>query len=259
MSDKTIIAWTDHTFNAWWGCEKVSDGCRNCYADTLSRRYGHTNLWGPNSQRRTFGDKHWSGPIGWNREATAEGRRHRVFCGSMMDWAEDHATAAEIRPRLWELIRETPMLDWQLLTKRPERIRECLPEDWGNGYANVWLGTSVESMKVAHRIAHLRVIPAAVRFISYEPALGPLDDADITGIDWVIYGGESGPGYRQHDIAWPRSMRAKCEAHGVAFFFKQSSAPRTEMGITLDGETVRNYPTPRDVGQRQLPLASAQA
>jgi protein gp37 len=252
MSQKTIIAWTDHTFNAWWGCVKVSEGCKNCYADALSQFYGwkegghhRQKLWGPNSARREFGEKHWKAPHEWNKAAQAEGRHHRVFCGSMMDWAEDHPSATAIRPRLWESIRATPWLDWQLLTKRPQRIRECLPSDWGGGYANVWLGTSVENMKVAERVDHLRDIPAVVRFISYEPALGPLDDLNIAGIDWIIYGGESGPGYRAHDLAWPRAMRAKCKANGTAFFYKQSAAPRTEMGTTLDGETVRHYPTPR--------------
>jgi len=241
----TIIAWTDHTFNAWWGCVKVSAGCKNCYADTLSKSYGFANLWGANSERRTFGEKHWANPVAWNREAATEGRAHRVFCGSMMDWAEDHPTAEATRPQLWQVIRDTPMLQWQLLTKRPERIRACLPQDWGDGYPNVWLGTSVEDMRVANRVDYLRDIPATVRFISYEPALGPLDDLNITGLDWVIYGGESGPGYRPHDLDWPRAMRLKCKQSDVAFFYKQAAAPRTEMGTTLDGETVRKYPTPR--------------
>src|SRR5262249_35245065 len=145
-----------------------------------------------NSSRREFGEKHWGEPYKWNDAAKAEGRRRRVFCGSMMDWAEDHPVAEKIRPRLWATIAATPWLDGQLLTKRPERIRASLPENWGDGYANVWLGTSIESMKVAERADYLREILAAVRFISYEPALGPLDELDITGIDWVIYGGESG-------------------------------------------------------------------
>lgn len=105
-------------------------------------------------------------------------------------------------------------------------------------------------MRVAARADHLRVIPAAVRFISYEPALGPLDDLDITGIDWIIYGGESGPGFRGHDLAWPRVMRDRCEEAGAAFFYKQSPAFRTEVGTTLDGATVQQYPTPRLVPAR---------
>jgi protein gp37 len=100
-------------------------------------------------------------------------------------------------------------------------------------------------MRVAGRVGHLRIIPAVVRFISYEPALGPLDDLDITGIDWIIYGGESGPGFRKEDKQWARSMHTKCSENGTAFFHKQSAGYRTELGIELDGKIVREYPTPR--------------
>ena len=156
------------------------------------------------------------------------------------------------RAKLFDAIRLTPALDWQLLTKRPENFARFLPADWGQGWPNVWLGVSIETMDYAGRADILRGIPAAVRFLSYEPALGPLDGLDLTGIDWVIYGGESGPGFRGHDLAWPRAMRAKCEAAGIAFFYKQSPAHRTEMGTTLDGETVRKYPTPRAPGGGNL-------
>jgi len=163
----------------------------------------------------------------------------------MCDNFEAHPQVRDELAKLWPLIRETPHLHWQILTKRPERISASLPADWGEGYPNVWLGTSVEDMRVAERVDYLRDIPATVRFISYEPALGPLDGLNLEGIDWVIYGGESGPDYRDHDPQWARDMRARCEEDGRAFFFKQSSAPRTETGTKLDGETVRKYPTPR--------------
>lgn len=246
MSNKTIIAWTDHTFNGWWGCTRVSEGCRNCYAADLAARYQPgKKLWGVGGERRVFGEKHWSEPHKWQRLATDEGRRRRVFCGSMMDWAEDHPTAQALRPDLFRLMRATPDLDWQLLTKRPERIAQCLPTDWGDGWPNVWLGTSVEDMRVSARVDSLRVIPAAVRFISYEPALGPLDDLDLTGLDWVIFGGESGPRFRPANLDWARSMRDRCGSANIAFFFKQSAAIRTEMGTTLDGQTIQQYPSPR--------------
>ncbi|MFY9341216.1 MAG: DUF5131 family protein [Planctomycetota bacterium] len=242
MAEKTIIAWTDKTFNALWGCTKVSDGCKNCYAATLSARYGH-DVWGPKKPRRTFGQKHWLEPAKWNAEAQADGQRLRVFCGSMFDWAEDHPTNNATRPKLWETIRANRALDWQLLTKRPENIARMLPPDWSaEAYPHVWLGTSIEDMRVAKRADHLRQVPARVRFISYEPALGPLDSLNLAGIHWVIQGGESGPGYRPMPIEWPRAMRAACERAGVAYFFKQSASYRTEMGIELDGEIVRNYP-----------------
>lgn len=244
MSEKTIIAWTDHTFNIAWGCEKVSPGCKNCYADGIATRYGH-RLWGPGSARRTFGDKHWSDPLKWDAQAKREGTRKRVFSSSMCDVFDSHPTIAEEREKLWPLIRQTRNLDWQLLTKRPQNITAALPSDWGAGYPNVWLGVSVESIDYAGRVDILREVPAAVRFISYEPALGPLAGIDLTGIDWVIYGGESGPKYRDHDIEWARTMRVACEEAGTAFFFKQSPALYTERGIYLDGELVRNYPQPR--------------
>lgn len=244
MGAETIIAWTDHTFNVAWGCTKVSPGCKNCYADTLSNRYGF-DVWGPRAPRRTFGEKHWAAPIMWNIKARESGKTERVFCSSMCDIFEDHPTIVGELAKLWPLIRSTPRLHWQLLTKRPERIAANLPADWRDGYPNVWLGTSIENDDYTDRADHLRAIPAVVRFISYEPALGPLPSLDLDGIDWLIYGGESGPGWRNHDPQWARDVRAKCAKNGAAFFFKQSAAPRTEMGIELDGEIVRNYPTPR--------------
>lgn len=242
MSDKTIIAWTDHTFNPWMGCTKVSAGCQNCYAESLTKNRMGLKLWGKNGQRQIT--KTWGNPPKWNRLALAEGRRHRVFCASLCDVFEDHPTANGARHALWNLIRSCTALDWQLLTKRSERIATNLPADWGDGWRHVWLGTSIEDMRVAARADDLRKIPAAIRFVSYEPALGPLDDLDLCGIDWVIYGGESGSGYRKEDKNWARAMRDKCRKAGVAFFHKQSSGFRTETGIELDGAVIREYPHP---------------
>lgn len=249
MAEKSIIAWTNNTFNPWMGCVKVSDGCKNCYAETLTKNRMGLSLWGKNGKRQVTTDANWRKPLQWNRDAEAKGERTRVFCASLCDVFEDHPTANATRPRLWNLIKQCQWLDWQLLTKRPERIEANLPADWGNGWGNVWLGTSIEDMRVAERADILRQIPATVRFISYEPALGSLNDLDLTGLDWVLYGGESGSGYRHEDKQWARDMKAKCEAIGTcAFFHKQSAAYRTEIGIELDGEIVRNYPS------RRLPL-----
>lgn len=247
---KSIISWTDYTFNPWMGCTKISPGCAHCYAEVMaSGRMGRKGLWGKDADRQVTSEAYWRQPIKWNEEAAAAGTRHRVFVGSMCDWAESHPQVQHARSRLWGLIYQTPNLDWLLLTKRADDIRFYLPQDsrieWRH---NIWIGVSIESNDFAWRGNYLRLVPAAVRFVSYEPALGPLDELDLTGIDWVIYGGESGPKYRGHDLAWPRAMRDRCRDAGVAFFYKQSPGVRQGMGPTLDGETIHEYPTPRTVG-----------
>lgn len=254
MADSSIIAWTDATFNPWLGCTKVSQGCKHCYAETLVKNRMGKELWGPNSNRQVTSRRYWQKPLRWNDEAERNQQRMRVFSGSLCDVFEDHPAANATRPNLWRVIRNTPWLDWQLLTKRPERIAECLPRDWGEGYPNVWLGTSIEDNRVARRGDSLRAVPAHIRFVSYEPALGPLDQLDLAGIDWVIYGGESGPDYRPHDVQWARDIRTRCDAAGVAFFYKQSAAPRTEMGIEMDGEIVRAWPRSRTAEPEQYVL-----
>jgi protein gp37 len=256
VGTETGIAWTDHTFNIAWGCTKVSPGCAHCYAEDLSTRYGH-GVWGPNKPRRTFGPKHWGEPIAWNRAAAkACPERRRVFCSSMCDIFEDHPTIAEELLKLWPLIRETPWLDWQLLTKRAERIVECLPADWGGGYPNVWLGVSIETREYEWRVQALREAAARIRFVSYEPALGPLAGIDLSGVDWLIYGGESGAEFRRDEEQWARDIREQCRREGVAFFFKQRAAryPGTgtmpllshvlsgEGGEGTDGDKPREFP-----------------
>jgi protein gp37 len=251
MAEKTLIAWTDHTANFWMGCQKVSDGCKHCYAERLTRNRMGLAVWGPPlTTNRQPVKSVWKHVQRWNREAARNapgvlgpGNPHLVFTGSLMDWAEDHLDTAPLRSRMWETIRESRFLIFQMLTKRPERIPELLPDDWGPGYPKVWLGTSIEDARVAHRADALRRVPAGVHFISYEPALGPLDELDLTGLEWIIYGGESGPGHRPESKVWARTMRHKCATTGVAFFHKQSSGFRTEMGIELDGEIVREFPT----------------
>jgi protein gp37 len=212
----------------------------------MAMRFGW-DVWGPGKTRRVTADENWRKPRRWDRAAKVAGHAARVFCGSMCDVFEDSDEAEACRPRLWNLIWETPHLDWLLLTKRPERIKECLPPDWlalgCGGYSNVWLGTSVEDESVAHRAVTLAAVPATVRFISYEPALGPLAHAvDLTGIDWVIYGGESGPGHRPNDPQWARDMRDLCRARSVAFFYKQSGGNRPGEGTLLDGALIQDFP-----------------
>ncbi|NJL04486.1 MAG: phage Gp37/Gp68 family protein [Chloroflexaceae bacterium] len=223
MAEFSPIEWTDHTFNPWWGCTKVSAGCTNCYAETWALRYGG-NLWGKHAPRRMFGEQHWQQPLRWNRQALAQGRRFRVFCASMADVFEDHPDVASARQRLWDVIRATPNLDWLLLTKRPEHILAMLPAAWRMRLPdNIWIMTSVENQEQAERrIPLLLAVPAAVRALSVEPLLSPVDLSQwLDALDWVIVGGESGQKARPLDPAWVRTIRDQCVGAGVPFFFKQ--------------------------------------
>jgi protein gp37 len=178
MAEQTAIEWTDHTFNPWWGCQRVSPGCQHCYAEALARRWGLA-LWGPAhaTPRRTFGDAYWAQPLRWEARAARAGVRRKVFCASMADVFEAIPDLAGERARLWRLIEQTPHLDWLLLTKRPENIATLVPAAWlDRPLPNVWYGTSVESQEyAAQRIPHLLAVPAVVRFLSCEPLLGPVD------------------------------------------------------------------------------------
>lgn len=252
MAENSKIEWTDHTFNPWEGCQKVSPGCDHCYAETRNARYGGGTApnWGPKAPRRKTSRANWRKPVKWNAAAAEAGEQRLVFCASLAD-VFDNAVPQEWREELWALIRATPNLTWQLLTKRQQNIEKMLPADWGDGYPNVWLGTTVENQESAdQRIPVLLAVPAVLRFLSCEPLLGPLDvyggDADprlggvvagrglsltqyweadgsgpFPGIDWVICGGESGPGARPMHPDWARSLRDQCAAAGVPFFFKQ--------------------------------------
>lgn len=233
MAEKTGISWTDYTFNPWMGCEKVSPGCSHCYAETLTKNRMGLSVWGKNPRRKTSA-ANWRKPLQWNKKTPGA----KVFCASLADVFEDKMELREWRVDFFSLVLATPRLTWQILTKRPEEVLryQHLPQ-------NIWLGVSVENEDYLHRVDTLRQIPAKVRFISYEPALGPIaHKIDLTGIHWVIVGGESGPGYRPMDLQWARDMRDKCRREGVAFFFKQSAAPRNETGIELDGEVIHEFP-----------------
>lgn len=233
MGDQTKIEWTEATFNPWWGCAHVSPGCANCYAETMAARYGH-DVWGKDGARRTFGDKHWAEPLKWNRRAEERGRPMLVFCASMADVFEPHPALPPERERLWHLIEATPHLRWQLLTKRPELVKEMVPSSWtpetfGGFPSNVWIGTSVEDQQRAdERIAALVDIPAPIRFLSCEPLLAPVDLREWlrapgidSWIDWVIVGGESGTKARPMHPEWARLIREQCLEAGVPFLFKQ--------------------------------------
>ena len=250
MGYQSAIEWTTHTYNPWWGCVKVSDGCKFCYAETLANRYGHDN-WGPNKPRRLMSDSYWTEPLKWNAQAQRANARARVFCASMSDVFEERAPEGQLE-RLWTLIRATPFLDWQLLTKRPHRIKQSLPSDWGDGYPNVWLGTSVEDERVTNRIGHLSSVPAIIRFLSLEPLIGPLPNLPLTGIDWAIVGGESGAGARAIKKEWVLDIWDQCRKADVAFFFKQwggvnKKKAGRELEPGLDIRTYSQMPTPRRI------------
>lgn len=246
------IEWTDHTFNPWIGCQKVSPGCKNCYAETYGNRFGVQ--WGPQGERRRTSSANWRKPLAWNNApfvqcdtcgwrgskrgmayclachgSTCTPTRQRVFCASLADVFEDRPELVPWRAELFEIIANTPNLDWLLLTKRPEHIRRVWPWTPTVERPNIWLGTSVENQEQANkRIPELLLSPGSVRFLSCEPLLGPVDLTAIRrppgfgpAIDWVIVGGESGPHARPMHPDWARSLRDQCVSANVPFFFKQ--------------------------------------
>jgi protein gp37 len=216
------IEWTDHTFNPWVGCTKISPGCTHCYAETLSARFRRPSPWGPKAPRQVTGEAYWRQPLGWDRKAQRQGHPSLVFSGSMCDVFEAHPIVDATRPRLFALIAATPHLDWLLLTKRPDRIADHLPDGWP--WPHVWLGTSIETPAYLWRVDVLRTIPAAGRFLSCEPLLEDLGPVNLEGIRWVIIGGESGPGHRPMQVSWVDSLVRQGRDAGAAIFVKQDAA-----------------------------------
>lgn len=245
MGEATAISWCDATFSPWWGCDRVSPGCARCYAADLAARHRpNVKLWDRDSVRQVAADSTWLQPLAWNRKAERRDERLRVF-PSMCDPFEDRLDLDQPRARFWDLIRATPALEWLLLTKRPENIRHMLPMDWSSreGWPHVWLGVSIESAAYEERIRWLVNIPAAVRFVSYEPALGPLSrDLDLRGVAQLIYGGESGKERRPDHDEWPEQARTLCREQGVAFWFKQRSSLRPGAGAMPDGSKPQEMP-----------------
>jgi protein gp37 len=237
MAENSNIQWTHHTFNAWIGCIRKTEGCVLCYAEILaaSRMSHFGKLWGPNSDRHRTTDNYWKQPFKWNRKAKALGERHRVFLGSMMDFFEDNPKVILMRKEMWEIIRQTPDLDWLILTKRPENIIKFLPEDWGNGWHNVWIGTSYTGEKDKQMINDLVNAPAYLRFLSMEPLLGATDITNVKRkdgsfynpleglIDWVILGGESGSKEKSRpcNVNWMKKVVRDCKEFKVPVFVKQ--------------------------------------
>ncbi len=280
MGETSVIEWTDSTWNPWRGCDKVSPGCADCYMFRDQRRYGKDPSVVVRAKDGTF-----NAPLSrsWERVRTAAivaRGRHLVFTCSWSDWF--HEDADPWRDEAWEVIRKCPQSTFQILTKRPQRILDHLPEDWGDGYPNVWMGVTIENRRFVERADRLREVPARVRFISAEPLLGPLDGLNLSRIDWVIGGGESGGRIgrrlvdqrnvpREDRLPWIRDLRdacldgsvpcefcdhgvaggAPCKAPGcregrvggTAFLFKQWGGPTpTSGGRVLDGRTWDEMP-----------------
>lgn len=217
MGKNSGIEWTDHTWNPWYGCHKVSQGCKNCYMYQEMAHYGRD----PNvvvRSKTTFGE-----PLKWQRLADRLKKRMLVFTCSWSDFFIEEADG--MRAAAWDIMRNCPDLTFQVLTKRPERIEANLPADWGEGYENVWLGVSAEDQVQADkRLPLLLNVPARVRFVSCEPLLGwtNIYASLLTGgLHWVIGGGESGPHARVMEVGWIRELRDECVEVGVPFFFKQ--------------------------------------
>jgi protein gp37 len=252
MAETTAIAWTDSSFNPWLGCQKISPGCDHCYAETSTPARTLGIVWGPNTRRHRTSAGNWRLPLRWNAEhvrfAAEHGRRRRVFCASLADVFDNRADPLW-RAELWAMVRSTPHLDWLILTKRIGNVSAMLPADWGSGYANVWLGISVVSQHEADRdVPRLLATPAAVRWLSMEPLLGPISLRAPRGLhgealDWVVVGGESGPYARPMAADWVADIRAQCARLGIAFFFKQwGGTARDKGGCLLGAHEAKAWP-----------------
>ena len=235
MARNSKIEWTDHTVNLWWGCAKVHAGCKNCYAEKIARTYnpkGVESIWGESAERRriksAFGDL-----ARYQRQGAKEGKKLRIFVGSMMDIFEDSrplqnetATTGELRDRLFGNITSGmyPNLVFLFLTKRPGNIHKMIPGEWTHGVENVWFGTSVsneETMKYADRLVQLKFQNL---FLSIEPQIEDIKESSFghwMDIDWIIQGGESGQIRRAFDIMWAERMRSICRMYSIPYFFKQ--------------------------------------
>lgn len=242
MSDHTAIEWADASWNPVTGCQEVSPGCDHCYAKTFAERFrgvpGHPYTQG-------FDLKLWPArldyPLTWKKP-------RRIFVNSMSDLFHKDIPDEYIH-RVFDAMVRADWHQFQVLTKRSARLAQLAPMlPWP---PHIWAGVSVETAQYGWRVAHLRKVPAAVRFISAEPLLGSLAEVNLAGIQWIIAGGESGAGARHCDPAWPRELRDRCQSEGIAFFFKQwgGRTPKTN-GRLLDGRTWDGFPSPIPVGAR---------
>lgn len=240
-SSKTAIEWTDRTWNPTTGCSKVSPGCKFCYAETITRRFPDKF---PAGFKFTLRSDRLDQPRGWRKPSM-------VFVNSMSDLFHEEMPE-EYLQRIFKVMEECPQHTFQILTKRHERLLEAYRRGVVTFPENAWIGVSIENQAYAHRVDYLRKVPAAVRFLSCEPLLGPLD-LDLTGIQWVITGGESGAKHRPIEIDWVRNIRDQCHHAGVAFFHKQWGGRTPKAGgRLLDGRTWDEYPAAASTKQAAL-------
>lgn len=246
----TGINWCDHTANFWWGCFKVSDGCKHCYAETLSKRYGKS-IWGPaQTTSREYKSGIWKELQKWDDEAGKDGVRRRVFVSSMSDFLEDHPQVTEWRERAKELIYGLKNLDVLMLTKRPENAQKFLFDWYLDWPAHVWFGTTIEDNKKHNRTEEALAVPAAIHFFSVEPMLEPVNmnfpnrPNPVRDV-WVICGGESGTGCRPFEWDWARDLRDQCNRANVAFWMKQGGGHPNKRHELED--------IPEDLRIRELP------
>ena len=228
MAEVTGIAWCDSTFNPWIGCTKVSPGCDHCYAEALDKRHrwnGDTH-WGPGKSRMRTSASNWAKPLAWNKARLKDGKPHRVFCASLAD-VFDNEVPTEWRNDLFTLIWETKALTWLLLTKRIGNVRNMLPL---TPIPNLWLGATIVNQEEADRDVPklLSVDGVGKRFVSYEPALGPVNWLPFRGLDWIIVGGESRQGGkpREFRLSWAQDVIDMARAIGAAPFVKQLGSGR---------------------------------
>jgi protein gp37 len=247
MSTGTAIEWTDATWNPTTGCHKVSPGCDHCYAATLAKRlkamgnprYQNDGPDGPGFLLTLHEDK-IEEPLQWREP-------RRVFVNSMSDLFHRDVPPHFVEG-VFRTMKKCPRHQFQVLTKRPKRMQQVVsafPVELRE-LPNVWLGVSIENDEYTWRADYLRLTPAAVRFLSLEPLLGPLPSLNLSSIDWAIVGGESGANFRPIDPAWVRQLRDRCRAHRVAFFFKQWGGRTPKAGgRDLEGRTWDEMPTRR--------------
>jgi protein gp37 len=220
----TKISWAHATWNPWRGCHYVSDECAGCYAKAIvtskGRKFNILSL-----------TQTWKMPYILDAAAKSQNRQAICFVCSLSDFF--HKDADNWRADAWRIIRECSYVNFMLLTKRPERIIDCLPDDWGPGYQNAWLGTTCGVRSSYQRVDTLRSIPCALRFLSVEPLLESVAELDLTGIGWVAVGGMSGPLHttRKMDLKWAAEVHELCGAQRIPFLFKQASNIHTERGI----------------------------